>query len=352
MMTPMMASSATSTWGKLANPGFENQPIKSTFFFTGNSRNGIQYYDVFASSNKALYTIHPSDSRHLSWSVNASNREYAIEAMVDAGVNVINMSYWGPPNTDNWAWWAPMQTSTESHDELFDAVAEKPILIAPYIESYAETPNSSGFIFRDDFPGNTANPAPGFVAMCKDLINRYLINPSNDSWPDRWARVYDQSGEQRYLISIIHVSSNQNNMSHAKFAKGFDRVAQKICTDTGVRVGFANDVMPPGTNAPGFFRPSPQTTGPWLAAQESLLAIQCFISEIWIGSNDETQLINWKQQFVSDWIQTGTPFIIDISPGYDAHIVFPGGVQYGNNSSWRQELKKLVFFVVCSGRYR
>jgi len=349
MTTPMMASSADTTWGNLANPGFENQPIKSTFFFTGNSRNGIQYYDVFASSNEALYTIHPSDSRHLSWSVRAANREYAVEAMVDAGVNVINMSYWGLPDTDNWAWWAPMQTSTGSHDELFDAAAEKPILIAPYIESYAETPNSSGFIFRDDFPGSSANPAPGFVAMCKDLINRYLVNPSNESWPDRWARVYDQTGEQRYLISIIHVSSNQNNMSHEKFAEGFDHVARKIFTDTGIRIGFAIDVMPPGTNAPGFYRPAPQTTGPWLATQESLLGIQCFISEIWVGSSDEAQLINWKQQFISDWIQTGIPFIIDISPGYDAHIVFPGSVQYGNNSSWRDALTKLVFLSSAQG---
>ena len=196
LTTPIMASSVNTTWGHLANPGFENQPIKSTFFFTGNSRNGIQYYDVYASSNEALYTIHPSDSRHLSWSVNAANREYAIDEMVDTGVNVINMSYWGPPGTDNWAWWAPMQTSTMSHDELFDAVADKPILIAPYIESYAQTPNSSGFIFRDDFPGSSTNPAPGFVTMCKDLINRYLVNPSKRGWPNRWARVYDQSGEQ------------------------------------------------------------------------------------------------------------------------------------------------------------
>jgi hypothetical protein len=95
--TPVMASSANTTWGRLANPGFENQPIKSTFFFTGNSRNGMQYYDVFASSNEVLYTIHPSDSWHLSWSVDAANREYAVEAMAEAGVNVINMSYWGPP---------------------------------------------------------------------------------------------------------------------------------------------------------------------------------------------------------------------------------------------------------------
>jgi hypothetical protein len=32
-------------WGRLANPGFENEPVKSTVFFTGNWRNGVQFYD-------------------------------------------------------------------------------------------------------------------------------------------------------------------------------------------------------------------------------------------------------------------------------------------------------------------
>ncbi|MFC1569198.1 carbohydrate-binding protein [bacterium] len=346
---PIMTFSAETTWGHLTNPGFENQPVKSTFFFAGSSRNGIQYYDVFASSNEALFTIHPSDSRHLAWSVNAARREFAVDAIIEAGINVINMSYWGPPGTDNWAWWAPMQTSTGSHDELFDAAVDQPVLIAPYIESYAETPNSPSFIFRDDFPGSSANPSPLFIAACKDLIDRYIINPDNPDWPDQWARVYDQTGKKRYLISIIHVSSNQANMSHEKFAKGFDQAAQKIFTDTGIRVGFVIDVMPPGTYAPGYFRPAPQTTGPWLATQNSVLGIQCFISEIWVGTNDETQLINWKQQFANEWIQTGIPFILDISPGYDAHIVFPGSALYGNTASWRDALTQLVFLSQADG---
>ena len=40
--------------GYLANPGFENQAIKSVFFFSGNWRNGVQFYDFNPSDNREL----------------------------------------------------------------------------------------------------------------------------------------------------------------------------------------------------------------------------------------------------------------------------------------------------------
>ena len=117
------------------------------FFFSGNWRNGTQFYEFNPSNNTGLYTLHPSDARHLGWSENKANRKYALQTMIDAGVNVINMSYWGPPETDNWAYWAPMQTSTASHDELFDVARGTNLLICPYIESFAQTDNDPGFSF-------------------------------------------------------------------------------------------------------------------------------------------------------------------------------------------------------------
>ena len=76
---------------------------------------------------------------------------YALNTMIDAGANLVNMSYWGLPGTNNWAHWSPMQTSTASHDELFNAALGKDILIAPYIESFTATDDYEGFIFADDF---------------------------------------------------------------------------------------------------------------------------------------------------------------------------------------------------------
>jgi hypothetical protein len=60
-----------------------------------------------------------------------------------------------------------------------------------------------------------------------------------------------------------------------------------------------------------------------------------FIPEIWEGESDEQLLINWKAEFAKAWINTGIPFIHDLSSGYDAHIVFPSSPIYGNNELWR-----------------
>jgi len=321
--------------GSLANPGFENDAIKSVFFFSGNWRNGIQFYDYNPSDNRGLYTLHPSDARHLGWSENQSNRDFTVQSMVDAGVNVINMSYWGLPGTDNWAYWSPMQSSTTSHDELFNAALGKEILIAPYIESFAQTDDYEAYIFADDFPGTIANPAPLLVSKIEDLVNRYLVSPANSQWPSKWARVYDQNGLERYLVSIIHVSSNQGSITDQDFAAGFSRVAEVVFENTGVLVGFALDVLPPDSYAPGNFKATPTSTGSWLAQQESVLAIQCFLPEIWTGESNENALITWKRNYHLSWKNTGIPFIHDLTPGYDAHIVFPASPVYGNTQSWR-----------------
>ncbi len=332
---PQLNYADNPVWGRLANPGFENEHIKSTLFFTGNWRNGIQFYDFNPSDNTGLFTIHPSDSRHLGWSENASNREFAVNTLIDAGVNVINMSYWGLPGTDNWAYWAPMQTSTGSHDELFDIALDKNILIAPYIESYAATDEYDGFSFMDDFPGSVSVPSPQLIVMIEDLVDRYLVNPDNILWPDKWAKVYDKDGVERYLISIIHVASNQGSVTDQSFAEGFDRVAEAIFANTGIHIGFALDILPSDSYAPGSFKATAVATGPYLVQQSSILAIQCFIPEIWTGLSNENDLINWKNSFHAGWINTGIPFIHDISSGYDAHIVFPSSPLYGNNQLWR-----------------
>jgi hypothetical protein len=61
----------------------------------------------------------------------------------------------------------------------------------------------------------------------------------------------------------------------------------------------------------------------------SFLAIEPFISEIGMGTDALPDLLSRKQSFVWDWLSAGVPFILDVSSGYDAHIVFPhDGDQY------------------------
>ena len=360
------------TAGTLANPGFAGQPMKSVYFFAGQWRfPGPGFYDgpipgvrLSPASNDCLYTIFPIDGgSHLGWSESREKRERAVNLMLATGVNVVNMSYWGSRATDRWAFWAPMQTAAGAHDELFDAAVGKPVLIVPYIESAAATlghtqtgchgdvgpaGESAGYQFADTFPGTHDDPAPQLVEQIVDLVTRYLLKPANPAWPAKWAQMYDRSGEPRYVVSLIHVGSNQPGVSDELFAKGFGWVAERVYRRTAVRVGFTLDALPPEHAAS--FKPSPARTGRWLARQPAVLAIQAFTPEVHTrqcppadgcdaasGSASLEAMVDWKRRFISDWVSTGIPVILDVSPGRDARRVFPDPREprYGNNATWR-----------------
>jgi len=263
--------------------------------------------------------------------------------MTEAGINVVTMSSWGErglPCTTGWASFAPMQTSPESHDELFSTSIGKPLLIMPLIESRGD------WTFRDEFPRWTdGRIAPGTVSQIVDLIRRYLQNPSHPEWADHWATFYDKHGNARHGIGIIQVSSNRLNPNeHEVFARGFDLIAESVLRRTGINVGFFLDVLPPDTSAPGSFKPSAQETGVFLHNTASILGIQCFVPEIWIGSGNEPFLLDWKRDFARKWFSTGIPFLMDISPGYDGHILFGETAAPANGwtETWRNGLSQLV----------
>jgi LGFP repeat len=345
---PSSIEKKSALWGFLANPGYEGRPVKSVYFFAGNWKFGdrIFYEGIDTGSNAGLYTLHPSDPRHLGWSEQQANRDFALDTMVTAGVNVINLSYWGKPGADRWAFWAPMQCATEAHDEVFDTAVNFELLIVPSIETSAATNfnkdtgapfecgtpptvhvgDSPAYFFCDDFPGDPGDPAPGLVEQILDLVDRYLLSPRNSLWPSRWARLYDQAGEARHAIMIIQASSNQPGIDDTSFAAGLDRVAAAVCElRPGIKIGFMLDPLP--VNA---YQLTP-AAGPALAAAQSFLAITPFISEISLGTDDLRALLPSKQQFVQAWLNAGVPFILDVSPGYDAHIVFPAA----DNRYWR-----------------
>ncbi len=329
-------------WGRLANPGFENQRIITTLFFSGQARDGSERYECRADPNLSLYTVHPSDERHLNWSVTQANRTFALTQMTQAGINVVTMSSWGEdflPCGTGWSLIAPMQTAPGSQDELFTAALEEHLLVMPLIES------RNDWAFRDEFPRlRDGRVAPGTVSQIANLIGRYLQNDSHPEWAEAWAKVYDHNGEARFAVSIIHASSNELSYGdHAGYAAGFDLLAEEVFDLTGVQVGFFIDPLPPNSNAPGEFKPYPEKTGPSLIETDAILGIQSFIPEIWISGNPtESQQIDWKRDFSQRWSKTGVPFLMDVSPGYDANIVFPGSIQYGFSSTWLQALTEMV----------
>jgi hypothetical protein len=328
-------------WGRIANAQFDGQRIRSTLFFSGSAKDGSSPYGYQAPANTHLYTVNPADNRHLTWSQAAADRDFALSQMVDVGINVISLSSWGENfllPQDSWGLWAPMQCAPKSHDELFAAAVGKPLTITPFIESRAN------WTMRGEFPTWNGQVAPGTVSQINNLVDRYLKNTEHPEWADKWTKVYDRNGEERYAVSLIHASSDRLSPNdHAAYAAGFDAMAQKVFDDTGVKVGFFLDVLPKDSPwAPGVFRPTAQETGPELAERASILGLQNFIPEIWANVADEAARIDWKRDFSQGWSETGIPFLMDVSPGYDAQLVFPGSVEYGFTETWTSALTDMV----------
>jgi len=345
---PNSLSGSSPFWGLLANPGFEGRAVKSVYFFAGNWRFGHQafYESIAPDPNDALYTLHPTDARHLGWSEREENRKFALDAMAAAGVNVVDLSYWGTRGTDRWAFWAPMQCSTFAHDQAFDTALSRNLLITPSIEGASATNldpktgkpyqcgvpphvhqgNSPAYFFSSDFPGDPSNPAPALVEQILDLVNHYLVAPQNGQWRSRWTQMYDRTGSPRYAVAVIQASSTQPGINDAGFAAGLDNVANSILRQTQIPIGFLLDPLP---RKDGYsLTPS---AGAALAQTKSFLGIKPFISEIAMGTDDLRTLLPLKQQKVEAWLAAQVPFLLDVSPGYDAHIVFPAQ----NNAYWR-----------------
>jgi hypothetical protein len=340
--TPTRSSPLEGIRGRLANPGYENRRIVTSLFFAGQARDGSTRYDCIAGSNMGLYTVRPIDPRHLEWSDSPANRSFALGLMAAAGLNTVTMSTWGEdflPCNDGWAPSAPMQTAPGARDELFTAAAGAGLLITPFLEGHG------AWSLRGDFPLSAdGRVAPGAVSLILNLIDRYLKNPDHPEWAERWAQVYDRDSVPRYALVFIQAASDRlGPADDAAFAAGFDDLADEVLRQSGVRVGFFLDPLPPSSNAPGVFKPSPERTGPALEQTPAVLGIQAFIPEIWIsGPSADPQRIAWKRDFSRRWSETGIPFLMDVSPGYDAHIVFPGSVYYGFTAEWRDALAAMA----------
>jgi len=187
-------------WGRIANPALDRQRVKGAYFFAGDWRsryNPVEFYGPpVPGPNDGVYTVHPADGRHLGWSVKPENRSFAVSEMVRAGLNTAVMSYWGeapsiyPPNagSDRWRAYAPMQSSTEAHDQLFKEAVTQPLLTMPAIESSDKTDKSPAFIFPAEFPPDDPTHC-SLTHQIKDLIQRYLKAPEDKNWSDRWLQL-------------------------------------------------------------------------------------------------------------------------------------------------------------------
>lgn len=112
---------AAPGWGRLANPEFDGERIKTTLFFAGQASDGSTPYGCTQFVNTHTYTLNPVPrDNHLNWT-NSINRDFVLNLMISAGINVVTMSSWGEDFhecSNNWVTGAaPMQTSPEAHND-------------------------------------------------------------------------------------------------------------------------------------------------------------------------------------------------------------------------------------------
>ena len=79
----------------------------------------------------------------------------------------------------------------------------------------------------------------------------------------------------------------------------------------------------------------PERLGPLLLDVDSVLAVQAFIPEIWMGGSDDDERLQNKGAYCFRWALQGVPVIMDADPGYDGHLVFSDSAFYGFTPGWR-----------------
>ena len=65
--------------------------------------------------------------------------------------------------------------------------------------------------------------------------------------------------------------------------------------------------------------------------------------EIWVDKSGDDDVLAWKRDFLRGWISAGIPTLVDVSPGYDAHILFgPEAKKYGLKAGWFDGMTSIV----------
>jgi hypothetical protein len=319
--------------GLLASPGLEGQPTKAVYFFPGER-----------GQNVNLYTTHPLDARDTQWNSDPSARSWVMDRMVAAHVNTVVMSYWSDMPDDS-----PMALDATSLSGVLDAIAGRPLVVLPAIES------GDSWSFADEFPTNAqGQAAPGLVERIGDMVHLF------HGRMDRWARMYDRDGEPRYAVNIILAYSTRlfrglsDLTADVAFATGFDAVAADVEQRFGIRVGFTID---PVQAVP--YSADPTATGPLLAETASVLAIQGYEPEISSGVvkssapcptgatcapydnnvDNLSPIVDWKIQNTRAWASSGVPVILSVSNGYDGRYVWArdGTGIWGDNHDYTDD---------------
>lgn len=295
------AAAAGSKWGLIANADYGDQKTRAAFFFAGPSNN-----------NESLYTRHPKSSMW-EW-VNSEDVEKIFSEMAAAGVNVVKLSWWGYGQDLQYS---PTKYTEQIHHDVFVKAQAENMLVVPLIEV---TPK---FRFYEQFPDDTT--------IMENRIKNVL---STFGDYDNWLHLYNKDGESRKVIWLIE-TIHAGGVNQQKFAETFDKVADRIHSATGEKIGFVIDPTP--------LPPYGSYNGPhcyYLKQTRSILAINPF--NITSDGATEKERLAKSEEISQKWHDCAVPYMSVMLPGYDDHIVRQPSQIYGDNPLWRSETRRIA----------
>jgi hypothetical protein len=364
------------TWGLLATPGYENQPPKGVYFFAG---------DPIA---QGLFT---SDSekrgRDYAWTnstkVGSDARDQIVTEIRDLGANVIFTPYYG-----DFQQFLFLNNSKKAFMDIFYASRN---VNGPLIVPSLETANKDGQpVFdtvRDISPlGETA------INWVTDLVKTIV----DGGVQNKWAQIYDRNGVARYAIQISEAGSlapkcprDSNNIeacnaeADRRYVQSLEDLQAQVQLRTGGQRDGRTGVITGGiligfvlTPVESVFHYSIIQSNPdrlpILTDCNSCLAILPYFTELprtfqecvayapddfrgFIDCDRAGRIDNlarFKKDRTKLWVNSGTPYYLDLDSGYDAHLVFnertPGksvnsvwGETYDYYDPWRNSQSEL-----------
>ncbi len=265
-----------------------------------------------------------------------------------------------------------MYGTHDAVEQLFQAAAEKNILVVPTIEF------NQFHAFVNEFPLN--------IAPVKQTIARLLARYGNQP---NWLQLYDKEGHARKAIHISQAlglpagnyTRRDNNTYTITDARAFYMAALNLLSiyfqGQGYEIGFVldNTAMPTDSIMDGWYAPSAEDIREYLqdATIPSLLGISPFglPFEQQIKASEQGNVLTWdtevglsvepiENHFMNEaenWkdknVRQGIPLVINIIPGFDDRWRVNGIPAkfnvYGDNLSWRERNAALAFLNNSAG---
>ena len=327
------------TWGLLASPGYENKPSKGVYFFPGDPKASGLFTSV---SNKQWRDYAWNDSSPLGFAA----RNQIIAEIAAVGANVIFAQYNGAYSDKHFV----NNTEAAFMGVFFSSRLVNGPLVIPSLEASfqcgGDCPSDAQPVF--DPVRDIAPPTTTGVSWITHLVNLIVANGVQD----KWAQLYDRFGVPRYAIQISEAASKSlppndpkapedvQRGGDRKYVEALEEIQRQVEKNTGITIGF---VLTPVEDSKHYsiIQSNPDRIAD-LTDCHSCLAIMPYFSELprvhqecedhapagfrgFIDCNEGGNIGNLarlKKDRTKLWVNSGTPYYLDLDSGYDAHIVF------------------------------